>query len=255
MPRAHARCLLAAALFAVAMPATIIGAQAAQVTIYRCTDGNGRLTLRDTPCRKGEQQQTRQMLRPTDPPRRPAPAAVSAPARAPAAPATTRVIVVQAPRPLYECMAPDGTRYTNDSGEGTPRWMPGWSYGDAYGGPGWIGRDRFDRFDRGGLQARIGGRIDNGRFDVRIGEPMRRPPFDRPGRPAPPLLVPVYPAGSWVRDPCEPLPAQEVCSRLSDRRYELDRRYNSALQSERAQITVEQRGIDARLASDCRSDY
>ena len=67
--------------------------------------------------------------------------------------------------------------------------------------------------------------------------------------------MPVYPPGAWVRDPCQPLPAQEVCDRLSDRRYELDRRYNSALQSERAQITSEQRGIDARLASDCRSDY
>ena len=44
---------------------------------------------------------------------------------------------------------------------------------------------------------------------------------------------------------------QEVCDRLRDRRYELDRRYNSALQGERVQITNEQRGIDARLDNDC----
>ncbi|HDX0910980.1 TPA: DUF4124 domain-containing protein, partial [Stenotrophomonas maltophilia] len=36
-----------------------------------------------------------------------------------------------------------------------------------------------------------------------------------------------------------------------DRRWELDRRYNSALQSERTAISNEQRGIDARLSRDC----
>ncbi|MDH1203932.1 DUF4124 domain-containing protein, partial [Stenotrophomonas maltophilia] len=44
---------------------------------------------------------------------------------------------------------------------------------------------------------------------------------------------------------------QEVCARLRDRRWELDRRYNSALQSERTAINNEQRGIDARLSRDC----
>jgi len=58
-------------------------------------------------------------------------------------------------------------------------------------------------------------------------------------------------SGAWIRDDCQPLPSAEACARLRDRRYELDRRYNSALQSERAQIAREQRGIDARLASDC----
>ncbi|MGJ7904362.1 DUF4124 domain-containing protein, partial [Lysobacter sp. 1R34A] len=61
----------------------------------------------------------------------------------------------------------------------------------------------------------------------------------------------VYYGSQLVRDECQQLPQQEVCSRLRDRRYEGDRRYNSALQSERAQITQEQRGIDARLNADC----
>jgi hypothetical protein len=47
------------------------------------------------------------------------------------------------------------------------------------------------------------------------------------------------------------LPPQEVCARLRDQRWELDRRYNSALQGERQAITREQRGIDARLDQDC----
>ena len=51
---------------------------------------------------------------------------------------------------------------------------------------------------------------------------------------------------AWLK----PLP-EKLLSRLRDRRYEGDRRYNSALQSERAQITQEQRGIDARLNADC----
>jgi len=62
----------------------------------------------------------------------------------------------------------------------------------------------------------------------------------------------VVPAGNvLVRDECHALPAQEVCSRLKDRRWDLIRRYNSALQSERDALTREQRGIDTRLDQDC----
>ena len=57
--------------------------------------------------------------------------------------------------------------------------------------------------------------------------------------------------GTWVRDECHALPQQEVCARLSDQRYTLIRRYNSALQSERRQLELEQRGIEARLSNDC----
>lgn len=245
--RTRTRCLLAAALLA-----AMASGSAAEVTIYRCTDAQGGLTLRDTPCRKGERQQTREMLRPTDPAPRPA-AKVTSAAAPSAYTAPPRIVVVQAPRPLYECVTDDGERYTSDSGEGTPRWVPLWTLGY----PVWSHRDRFER---GGLQARAGGRFDNGRFDVhlgdraggRIGAPMPRPPSDRPGPPSRPLLFgQAYPVGTWIRDVCHVLPQQEVCGRLRDRRYELDRRYNSALQSERAQITNEQRGIDARLVNDC----
>ncbi|MEG1682024.1 MAG: DUF4124 domain-containing protein, partial [Stenotrophomonas sp.] len=60
------------------------------------------------------------------------------------------------------------------------------------------------------------------------------------------------PMGSvLVRDSCHALPPQEVCARLRDRRWELIRRYNSALQSERQELAREQRGIDARLEQDC----
>ncbi|KLD78522.1 hypothetical protein Y886_09775, partial [Xanthomonas hyacinthi DSM 19077] len=75
-------------------------------------------------------------------------------------------------------------------------------------------------------------------------------------RPRPPPVYPgagvVLPAGSTLlRDTCNALPAQEVCARLGDRRWELIRRYNSALQSERRALETEQRGIDARIDRDC----
>lgn len=210
------------------------GVPAAEVTIYRCTDAQGELTLRDTPCRKGERQQTREMLRPVDPP--PHRAVVrSAPAVAPATPAPARVVVVTPPRPLYECVTPDGARYTSDSDAGNPRWVPLWTLGY----PVWPSF----RPAPGGVHARVGGRVgDHARVDVRVGDPAHRPP--RP-------VVIAQPAGTWVQVRCHALPPAEVCARLRDERHALGRRYHSALQSERARITVEERGIDARLASEC----
>lgn len=69
------------------------------------------------------------------------------------------------------------------------------------------------------------------------------------GRPGHAGFVPY--GSTWVRDECHALPPQEMCARLSDRRYEIMRRYNSALQSERRELELEQRGIEARMANDC----
>ena len=88
------------------------------VTIYRCTNASGALTLRDSPCLKGEQQDVRTMQRPRDP----APSAQPpAPTPTPAAPVpntTVQVVYLTPPRPLYECVTPDGETYTSDDGEG-----------------------------------------------------------------------------------------------------------------------------------------
>ena len=64
------------ALLLLLSAAAIAQAQATgEVRIYRCTDAAGKQTLRDTPCPKGQTQQTRDMLRPKDAPtsKRPAP--------------------------------------------------------------------------------------------------------------------------------------------------------------------------------------
>jgi hypothetical protein len=209
----------------------VSAAHAADVTIYRCTDSKGHLTLRDTPCRKGEQQEARNMVRPTDPPPRPAPP--PAPAIATPRESAPRYVMMTPPQPLYECVTPDGERYTSDTGEGHARWEPLWTYGyPAYP----------IRSGGGGYSANIGVRSGNVSGNVRIGE--RFPS-------SPPVLVPAMPTGQWVRDVCQRLPQGEVCDRLRDERYELNRRWNIAQPSERAQIDRETRGIDARLANDC----
>lgn len=221
--------------------------RAAEVTIYRCTDAEGRLTLRDTPCRPGERQQARDMLRPKDPARPPADA--RRPPAQPAAAPAMRVVVVTPPRPLYECITPDGEVYTSETASGDRRWEPYWTIGYPlqvgprlrhHRGYPWVAPPRT-------VDGRAAGLV----FD-NVGRPTPRPGVDRPGVPYGVRLPAVgYAIGAWINDECHPLPAQEVCARLVDRRDELDRRYNSALQSERARITEEQRGIDARLANDC----
>ncbi len=259
MTRIRRHCLIASAL----LVAVSGGTAAGDVTIYRCTDAQGRLTLRDTPCAKGERQRSREMRRPTDP--APRPPAAPRPVPPPAATASQRVVIVQAPRPLYECVNGDGGRYTSESDEGNPRWMPLAMLGyPVYPTTGGYGGQRYGY--RGHLEYRDGpilGRVDIGQSrTLRYGySPHDFPPHDFPPhdfpphdpRPYPPSLGGdiLYPAGTWIRDACHALPQQEVCSRLRDRRYELDRHYNSALQSERTGITTEQRGIDARLATDC----
>ncbi|MEI2453403.1 MULTISPECIES: DUF4124 domain-containing protein [Lysobacter] len=216
-------------LTALALCCLAASAGAAEVVIYRCTDAQGRLTLRDTPCAAGQRQQTQTMLRPVDPPPRPTPAtdAPAAPAPTPAAAPRPRVVVVQPPRPMYECVTPDGERYTSDTSEGNPRWLPLWSLGY----PAYLPRNP------------LGDRV--GAPPPRLGDPDARLPRDGRGYGV------LYGGNTLVRDECHALPQQEVCARLRDRRYQLDRRYNSALQSERAQIVEQQRGIDARLNTDC----
>lgn len=232
----HPRAALLPALLATAAGAGLPSSAIAEdVVIYRCTDAQGRLSLRDTPCASGERQQVQTMLRPVDPPPRPA---VPAPAPSPpaAAPPLVQTVVLQPPRPMYECVTPDGDTYTSETAEGNPRWVPLWTLGYPLAAP----------YRRGGADFRADIGVRNGRVDghVSIDNSVR-------GGRRPSVIG--YPAGTWVRDACHPLPQQEVCDRLRDRRYALDRRYNSALQSERTEIIREQRGIDARLANDCRN--
>lgn len=199
------------------------------VTIYRCTDAKGKLTLRDTPCAKGQKQETRSMLRPTD--------ASASPVRPPSAPRAappppTRVVIVNAPRPLYECVTPDGDRYTSDSDAGNPRFVPLWTLGVPV-------LVRAPVFTPG-----------SARVDVRDGHVDARFRSGSLHHAVVPTAA-AYGAGTWVHDQCHALPQAEVCDRLLDRRSEIRRRFFNAMPSERDVLRTEERGINARLGSDC----
>ena len=203
-------------------------ARAGEVTIYRCVDARGNTTLRDTPCAKGQQQETRNMLRPKDAPSR---VTEVAPTPAPQPP-PTRTVVYAPPLPMYECRTPDGDTYTSDSPEGNPRWVPLWTLGypvlsDGYYRP---GSTRIVRHGDG----RVDVNVDSGGY---VNQPMP--------------TIAGYGAGTWVRDECHMLPPSETCARLEDRRDEIRTRFFNAQPTERAQLDREERGINARLDNDC----
>jgi hypothetical protein len=212
-----------------AAPQAVTGAKVDDgVTVYRCTDAQGRLSLRDSPCLPGERQEVRSMLRPKDAPPRPVVAAP--PSREAHVPqATTQVVMLQPPRPLYECVTPDNTRYLSDSPEGNPRLVPMW----VTDGP---AIQVYREYQPGQLQVRV----DDGRVSGGYTSGGWR---DR--------IVTGWPGQHWIRDACHPLPQAEVCARLRDRRGEIGRRFSIAQPSERAELSREERSINARLSQDC----
>ncbi len=216
------------ALLSLPAPAASPPAASGDVTIYRCVDSSGRLSLGDAPCAADQRQQVLSMQRPQDPAPRSVPAASTPAPAAAAPPGEVRIVRVQPPQPMYECVTAEGERYTSDTGEGNPRWVPSWGFGYVPG---------------------------PGRPVPPGGGPRPGPPPSQQGpRPGggPGGVGAIVPIGNvLVRDACHALPQQEVCSRLRDRRWQLIRRYNSALQSERETLVREQRGIDARLDQDC----
>jgi len=235
----------AALMLAILLPAAQAAgaAQSGPVTVYRCVDARGHVMLGDAPCPSGSKEEVRTMQRPQDAPR-PVTPAVSALPQAPATPASVapQVIVMRTPQPMYECTTPDGERYTSETGDGNPRWVPLWTLG--YGG-----RHRIDASRGTARQA------DSIWQNVGASSPSRlsgasggHRPSDR-GRP--PHYGYAQGGGTWIRDTCHALPPAEVCSRLVDRRDEIRRRFFNAQENERNELRREERGINARLAADC----
>ncbi|MBS0214830.1 MAG: DUF4124 domain-containing protein [Proteobacteria bacterium] len=208
-----------AVAIALSMLLACTSAQAVQnneVTVYRCTDARGQIELRDSPCPANQHQQTRQMLRPRD-----APPGTPAAANTQATQGNVREVrevryVLRQPRPLYECTAADGSRYTSESGEGNLRWQPGW-----IAAPPWGVRPPIVP-----LHARHGGGI--GIY---------------PGI--------AYSAGAWVRDSCAPMPQERMCATLLQRRDDIRRRNVLRQPSEQAQLDAEESSINTRLHDEC----
>ncbi len=240
-------------------------AQDTDITIYRCTDTAGHVTVQDAPCAGDQSQQVRHMIQPTDPPPRAEPVAPASLQPAPEA-RPQPAVALHAPRPMYECIRDDGTRYTSDDGDGNPRWIStGWSY---YDGPPRRrsgiavvhGGSRATPVAAGATAAAAqGGSTAGGN-----GAPqLRFRNMDTPAPPPPSRPPPGhgqhhgrgfdygYGGGMWVHDECHALPPAEVCSRLRDRREGIRTRFFNAQANERATLNVEERGINARLSEDC----
>lgn len=102
----------------------LVGQAGAQdITIYRCTDGQGRVTLQDAPCAAGESQQRRSMVQPQAPAPR-----VPAPPTAEPAPAPQVVDAPPPPRPppppMYQCTTYDGETRYSEKDDPNPRCVP-----------------------------------------------------------------------------------------------------------------------------------
>lgn len=239
-------------------------APAGDVTIYRCTDAAGRTSIGNLPCAAGDTQETRGMVRPVDgPPRRAAPAVAAEPAPEP----PPRVVVLREPRPLYECVTPEGQRYDSDDGEGNPRWVPYWTTGDGYYDRGYGGGIAGGRDGGSGLSVPGGSGLSapgSARISASTSSDVSapipgggaRPPSSigrPPSGPRPPSgwRDDVAYGGTWIRDDCQRLPRAEACARLDDRLDDSRRRFFNAQQRERDVLRVEERALVARLAEDC----
>lgn len=219
---------IAAVLMLAAMAPVARAADA--VTIYRCTDAAGHLTLRDTPCRKDQTQQTRTMVRPKD--------AAVVPRVAPPRPrlrvddgavahASTGYLAPL--RPMYECTTVDGDRYTSDTNDGRPRWVPWWTLGYPIANP--RPQPLAGSGIAGGVTLPAGGTHPT----------LRQPLF----------YGAAYGAPVFLRDECHELPVPEMCARLLDEREAIRTRFFNAMPSERDQLRIQERGITARLDNDC----
>ena len=102
-------------------------ADAATVTVRRCTDARGRVTLQDDPCPAGSREQTREMTRPKDPPVSSTSVRVTTPALPQpvfeeAEPAPRREPIP--PPPMYRCTSYDGDERFSESYDPNPRCEP-----------------------------------------------------------------------------------------------------------------------------------
>lgn len=210
------------------------------VVVYRCVDASGHVSLGDVPCAGGAREEVKSMQRPVDGP----PLRVAAPALAePREPASPRTVYLRTPQPMYECVTPEGSRYTSETGDGNPRWVPLWTLGYS---------PRGGRGHRDGSGGRTPPEpLRPGPLGGYVGAPRPTPgPAVSQGH-RPPHRQHIGAGGTWIRDTCHPLPQHEVCSRLLERRDAIRKRFFNAQEGERDTLRVEERGINARLDADC----
>ncbi len=109
--------------------ATPTQAENNKVTVYRCVDTKGKVSLQDAPCAKSSKQETREMLRPKDAPivkkntaNKPAPVVAMQPA-------AQVIIPVNPPPDLYQCTNYEGKTRDSENYDPNPRCEPLWAQG------------------------------------------------------------------------------------------------------------------------------
>ncbi len=197
-------------------------ARADDVTIYRCVDAAGKVSLQDRPCPRDVRQDVRQMVRPQDAPPRPEPINVVVP---PAA-RTVEVHIVhdRDPQPAFQCTTPDGDTYINHTGIPQGHYVPFWTFGMSRGN---------------GFVGGVGG----GRPSP---QPMPRPgasQFHNGG-----FGIPVM---TYVEDTCVRMPQDEVCDSLRARNERLGTLIFNGQPSDRARYERERKGLVEQMHSDC----
>ena len=120
---------LAFAAAASAMTAPVATAPASKpaagtVTVHRCVNARGQVTLQGEPCPKGSRDEARQMLRPTDPATGARPRPVPPPVAAMDEPLPPPRRELFPPPPMYRCTTYDGDERFSESYDPNPRCEP-----------------------------------------------------------------------------------------------------------------------------------
>ena len=101
-----------------------VGPAATQdITVYRCQDSAGRVTLQDEPCASGQAQSERRMVRPQDPAPKAASAAVAEP-EPPTLPEPEPGPMPYPPPPLFQCTDFDGEVRFSEAYDPNTRCVP-----------------------------------------------------------------------------------------------------------------------------------
>jgi hypothetical protein len=97
------------------------------LTVHRCTNARGQVTLQGDPCPPGSREQTFEMTRPKDPPKSPSPAAAILPPPTPVVqqePNSYQAPELIPPPPMYRCTSYDGIERFSESYDPNPRCEP-----------------------------------------------------------------------------------------------------------------------------------
>ena len=99
------------------------------VTVYRCTDTKGKVSLQDAPCAKSSKQEFREMLRPKDAPVVKKNTAYNRASVFVAQPAAQIIIPMDPPPVLYQCTNYEGKTRDSENYDPNPRCEPLWVQG------------------------------------------------------------------------------------------------------------------------------